>query len=146
MANITSQKADLGDLIARSFTHPGALKRFFDLPDIEIGEGASFAVDIKEYDDSYRIVADVPGFDKGDISIGLENNILTISAQKVAETSEKDEGKFVRRERSSRSFVRSFHLPEHIDEAKVEARLDAGVLDLTLPKSAAAAKRRIEVK
>lgn len=146
MTLITPKNSELGNLITRSLGNPDLFKRMFDFPDIELGEGTSFAVDIKEYDDSYRIVADVPGFEKGDINIGLENNILTISAQKSSESEEKDAGKFVRRERSTRSFVRSFHLPEHIDEAKVEAKLDSGVLDLVLPKSAGAAKRKIEVR
>lgn len=127
-------------------THPAVLPRRLTVSGLAPRAGSAFPVDIKEYGDGYRMVANVPGFGKDDISIGVENNVLTLSGKQAATAGEKDGGKFVRRERVVRDFARTFRLPEHVDASRVEARLDAGVLSLTLPKSAAAAKRTVEIR
>ncbi len=125
---------------------PAVLPRRLTVSGLAPRADSAFPVDVKEYGDGYRMVANVPGFGKDDISIGVEDNVLTLSGKQAVPAGEKDDGKFVRRERASRDFARKFRLPEHVDASRVEARLDAGVLSLTLPKSAAAAKRTVEIR
>jgi len=133
-------------LITQAFSRPSLLGRFLELPDVGLGEESAFPVDIKEHDDSYRISADLPGFRKEDVTIDLENNLLTVGAKKSADSGDAHGGKFVRRERTATRFSRSFRLPKHIDGAKVAAKLDHGVLELTLPKSTASLKQKIAVE
>ncbi len=133
-----------GDLISQVFARPGLFDRLFDLPGAGVETPSAFPVDILELDDCYRIVADLPGFGKDEIGIGIENNVLTISAQRA--TAEDDGGRHTRRERAIGGVTRSFHLPGHIDAAGIQANLERGVLDLRLPKLVAAAKRKIEIR
>ena len=144
---LRSQKTDPYGLIAQSMgPSSNLLGRFFDLPDIGLSEPESFSVDIKEFDDCYKIFADIPGYKKDDVTIDLENNLLTISASKSSDEKAEEKGKYVRRERRTTSFSRGFHLPKHIDETAVNAKLDNGVLELTLPKVAASARKSISVE
>ena len=143
--NTYISKIDPYELITQSFNRRSPLGRFFDLPDIGLGEQGSFPIDIEEFNDNYKICADLPGYSKEDIGIDLEDNLLTISTSRSSESAAENPGRFVRRERSLSDFSRSFHLPKDIDEGSVSARLDNGVLELTLPKSAASAKKRITV-
>lgn len=90
-------------------------------------------VNIRESEKSYNLEVIAPGFDKADFKISLDQNILTISAEKKAE--EKNEGwKEIRREYSFRSFNRSFTLDEKIDAAGIDAKFVNGILTLNLPK------------
>jgi len=139
-------KRDPYELISQTLSRPNLLGRFLELPDIGLSEESIFPVDIKEHDESYQISADLPGFRKEDVTIDLENNLLTVGARKSAENGESQNGKFVRRERTATRFSRSFHLPKHIDGSKVAAKLEHGVLELTLPKSTASLKQKIAVE
>ena len=107
-------------------------RSLFDMSDW-IGS-AGFRVDIRENDASYLLEAELPGFDKEDISLDVKDGILTISAQHKEEKEDKDEeGKYLCRERSTSSFTRSFDV-SGIDTEKITAAYDKGVLTLTLPK------------
>ena len=92
-------------------------------------------VNVKETDKSYQLEVVAPGFEKKDFKINLDQNLLTISAEKKDEVKE-DSEKQIRREYSYRSFKRSFTLDEKIDEEKIEAKYVNGVLALNLPKKA----------
>jgi HSP20 family protein len=102
-------------------------------------------VDISETDGEYLIKAELPEVKKEDVKVTLEDGVLTLSGERRQEKEEKH-AKYHRMERSYGSFVRSFSLPEVIDESKVKAEYKDGVLSLHLPKSEKAKPRAIEVK
>jgi HSP20 family protein len=105
-------------------------------------------VDIKEKKGNYEITADLPGVSKDDLSVTLENGVLTIEASTEEEKTEEEEGKVIRKERRSGKFMRSFHLGADVEESDIKANFKDGVLKLTVPtaeKHAAKAKR-IDVK
>ena len=95
-------------------------------------------VNIKESDKSYSLEVVAPGFEKSDFKVNIDQNVLTVSAEKKEEAKENAENtqaeKHVRREYSFRSFKRSFTLDEKIDAAGIEAKYNNGVLVLNLPK------------
>ncbi len=101
---------------------------------------------IIETDSGWRIELAVPGLRKEDLTIELKDNQLTISAQK---TDEKAEGEKVRlRQFNILQFTRRFQLPEAVDQEQIEARCEAGILTLHLPKRAEALPqqpRRLEI-
>ncbi|MBL7740428.1 MAG: Hsp20/alpha crystallin family protein [Chitinophagaceae bacterium] len=90
-------------------------------------------VNIKELEKSYILDLVAPGFDKVDFKVNLENDMLTISAEKKEEMKNVNE-KEIRKEYSHRSFKRSFTLDEKIDAGAIEAKYVNGVLTLNLPK------------
>jgi HSP20 family protein len=90
-------------------------------------------VNIKENEKNYSLDVIAPGFDKADFKVNLEENILTISAEKKTDTKNENE-KEIRKEYQYKSFQRSFTLDDKIDTAGVEARYVNGVLTLNLPK------------
>ncbi|MBL4820466.1 MAG: Hsp20/alpha crystallin family protein [Gammaproteobacteria bacterium] len=91
-------------------------------------------VDIHENDSQYEVIADLPGVKRADISVTLENDILTISASKETESQEKKRGKVIRRERSSGSYTRSFSVSHGIKQENIQANFKDGVLTLNVPK------------
>ncbi len=90
-------------------------------------------VNIKETDKNYSIEIVAPGFEKADFKISLEQQLLTISAEKKNEVKEEKE-KLIRSEYSYRSFKRSFTLDEKTDGTNIDAKYVNGVLTLNLPK------------
>lgn len=91
-----------------------------------------FKVDVSEKDKEYVLEAELPGFDKKDISVELKNNYLTISAKRNYENEEKEKN-FVRRERCYGEFSRSFYA-KGITQEDVKAKYENGLLLVTLPK------------
>ena len=102
------------------------------------------SVDIFEDDDKLVLSVEVPGIDKKDIKINVENNVLSISGERKFEQEEKKDN-FRRIERRYGSFYRSFTLPRAVDTEKIEATTKNGVLEITLPKREEAKPRQIEV-
>jgi len=100
-------------------------------------------VDIDETDDDFTVKAELPGVEKDDVDVNIENGILTIRGEKKTEIEDK---KHHRVECSYGSFVRSFTLPQAVDAEKVEANYNNGVLNLTIPKAEEAKPKKIEVK
>ncbi|MGX7058588.1 Hsp20 family protein [Vagococcus humatus] len=93
-----------------------------------------FPVDIKENNTQYEIKADLPGYEKSDISLSYQNEFLTISAEKEKESEEmEDTGYFICKERLKRSVKRQFLL-QNVDSEKITAAFDKGVLTVQLPK------------
>lgn len=101
--------------------------------------------DIYEKGGDYHIEMDVPGFDKKDISINVDNGYLTITAEKQNE--EKDEEKnYIRRERSYGKYERSFYLGD-LETDGIKAEFNNGMLKLTVPKKEVVdTKRKIEIE
>lgn len=104
----------------------------------------SVPVNVKETDKSYVLEVVAPGFEKSDFSLNLDQNILTIAAEKKDEV--KDENhKQVRREYTYRSFKRSFTIDDKIDATNIEASYINGVLTLNLPKKAEVKPQATEI-
>ncbi len=129
------------------------LNRMFSRPAIATKNGKEAltvadwtpTVDISESDGEYLIKAELPEVKKEDVKVTLEDGVLTLTGERRQEKEEKTT-KYHRVERSYGSFVRSFSLPELVDETKVKAEYKDGVLSLHLPKSEKAKPRAIEVK
>jgi len=127
--------------------------RFFGrLPALResVREALTFAdwvptVDVSEDDKEYLIKAEIPGVDKKDVKVTMEEGVLTILGDRKQEKEEKEK-KFHRVERSYGKFVRSFTLPEEIAEDKLKAEFKDGMLFVHLPKSERAKPKAIEVK
>lgn len=94
----------------------------------------SLATDIKEFDSYYEVKADLPGIKKEDIKVTYANDTLRIRAKHTANSEEKDDdGHYLRRERTSSTYERSFAMKD-IDEENIKASFENGVLTLELPK------------
>ncbi len=98
------------------------------------------------YEDDHKLVLkfEVPGMEEKDLDVRLENNILTVKGERKFEKEEKEEN-FHRIERRFGSFTRSFTLPNSVDTGKVEAKYEAGVLKVTLPKRAEAKPKQVKI-
>lgn len=99
--------------------------------------------DIEETDHGYEFKIEVPGFERGDLNISFENGYLTVAANKTDNM--QGHGKFLRRERVSSACSRSFYVGE-IDESKINAALNHGVLTISIPKEDKPARHQIEIK
>lgn len=91
------------------------------------------AMDLVETDDSLVLKADLPGLTEDDVKVEVDDNVLTISGERRAEHERKEDG-YHRVERSYGHFSRSVTVPEGIDESKVTASFNAGVLEVRIPK------------
>ncbi|MFX1338564.1 MAG: Hsp20/alpha crystallin family protein [Promethearchaeota archaeon] len=102
---------------------------------------------VTEDDKGYQMTAELPGLEKGDLEITIHDGTLEIKGERKEEHEENKEG-YVRKEYSSSSYYRSFKLPENVNEEKIDATLDKGVLKLDLPKKEIEEKesKKIEVK
>ncbi len=104
------------------------------------------AIDVVTKDSDLVIRAELPGVKQEDVDITLENNVLTISGERKAEQEEERGGYHVR-ERRYGSFSRSLALPEGLDESKIHARYDNGVLEVTVEGAAAVQEpKRIQIE
>ncbi len=129
------------------------LNRMFTRPAVARGNGKELltvadwvpTVDICETDQEYLIKAELPEVKKEDVKVTLEDGVLTIQGERKQEREEKGK-RFHRVERSYGRFVRSFTLPEEVDDGHVKAEFRDGVLNLHLPKSEKAKPKAIEVK
>ena len=90
-------------------------------------------VNIKETGDAYILDVVAPGMEKADFKVNVEKNLLTISAEKKAESKNENE-KMIKKEFSFRGFSRSFKLDDSIDTANINAKYEQGVLNIALPK------------
>jgi HSP20 family protein len=102
-------------------------------------------VDISETESEYLIKAELPEVRKEDVKVTVENGVLTLQGERRQEKEEKGR-RFHRVERSYGSFIRSFTLPESVDEGGVKAEYKDGVLALHLPKSEKVKPKAIDVK
>ncbi len=102
-------------------------------------------VDISEDEQEYLIKAELPGIEKDQVKVTVENGILLITGERTSEHEEKNR-KYHRVERSYGSFIRSFSLPDDADGTKVKAEFKNGVLKVHLPKDENAKPKSIEIK
>ena len=123
---------------------------FFDTPRTGGSNAATVrrwvpAMDLVETDDHFILRADLPGLSEEDVTIELEDNVLTVSGERNAEHEDKGEG-FYRVERSFGSFRRSMTLPEGVDPETVTAQFDKGVLEIRIPKPQERKPRRVSIQ
>jgi HSP20 family molecular chaperone IbpA len=116
---------------------------FPDFSDVDrklYGKHASrlMKTDVQEHENHYEVAIDLPGFKKDEITLDLENGYLTVSAAKGLDKEEQtQEGKMLRQERYAGEMQRSFYVGETITAEDVQAKLEDGVLTLTVPKKEA---------
>lgn len=116
------------NLIPRSFFFDDDFESFF-LPNTK---RTDMKCDIYEKDDNYHIEMDIPGFDKEEINIKVDDGRLTVTASKSVEKNEEDKS-YIRRERSYGEYQRSFVLGD-ADIDKIDAKFEKGMLMITIPK------------
>jgi HSP20 family protein len=103
-------------------------------------------IDVKEDKDAYKVHADLPGMKKEDIQVTVDGNVVTIRAETKHSSEQKEGEKVLRSERYEGMVSRSFQLPYDIDMTASEAKYQDGVLDLRLPKRAAAGGKQLAIQ
>ena len=103
------------------------------------------ALDVAESDAGYKVSVDLPGVAKEDVKIAIDGRRVSVSAKSQREDAQRDGERVIYRERAAASFERTFALPEEIDEGASLAKLDNGVLSLTLAKKRVAPARTLTV-
>ena len=113
-----------------------------------VREGGAFSprIDVTENERSYQIEADLPGVTKNDLKVSVDGPRVTIEAEVRRETEHKEGESVIHTERVVRRYARSFELPHEVDDAQAAAKLEHGVLRLTLPKKQAAASRLLQIQ
>jgi len=103
-------------------------------------------LDLVETDQAYELQAEMPGVEKEDLKVAIDRQRVTIEGE-CRKANERREGEnVVYSERSARKFIRSFTLPSEVDDAAAQAKLENGVLHLTLPKKQGSTVRRIDIQ
>jgi len=102
------------------------------------------AVDIREEDKQYLLTADIPGVNRKDIEITLEEGVLTVKGERNTETDVSEAG-YRRRERTHGTFMRQFTLPDTVNATSISATARDGVLEITIPKQDKPEARKITV-
>jgi HSP20 family protein len=112
------------------------------------GEAAApeIKVDVEENDKTYVVKAEIPGVKKEDIDIQIDGNVVSISAESKREKKVEEKGKVIRSERYYGAMLRSFSLANDVDQAEATAKYTDGILELTLPKKATSAAKKLTVK
>ena len=91
--------------------------------------------DVRETEKTYELDIDLPGFKKDEIQIELKDGYLTVSAEKGLDKDEEDKkGKYIRKERYAGALSRTFYLGEEIREEEIKAKLENGILSVSIPK------------
>ena len=113
--------------LAKKYDH--ALRREWNQMNDLMSKNA-MKTDVVDNGDHFTVKADLPGFDKKDIKIGMTNGVLTVSASHEENKDEKDEksGKYLRRERRTASYERSFHVGKEVKPEEIDAKYENGVL------------------
>lgn len=108
--------------------------------------GWSPAVDIREDNKEIALEVELPGIKPSDVEVTAENGVLTIRGEKQSTTAEGSEGRYHMVERTYGTFLRSFQLPQGVDENRIEAEFADGLLTVHVPKAALPQPRRIEIR
>lgn len=122
---------------------------WFSWPSLAMPEVRTPLMDIKEDEKSYTVTMELPGMTKDDVHFEVSKNRIEIKGEHKTETEEKNEKEgYLRKERSERSFYRSFALPSEIDADHIEAKLENGILNVHMPKiePKEEPKTKVEVK
>jgi HSP20 family protein len=136
---------EMSDRLNRMITRPGSAQSAGQAKEVMTVADWSPTVDISETEVEYAIKAELPEVKKEDVKVTVEDGVLTLQGERKQGKEEKGK-KYHRVERSYGRFVRSFTLPDSVDESKVKAEYTDGVLHLHLPKSEKAKPKQIDVK
>jgi HSP20 family protein len=136
-------RAEMDHLFDRFFGRTPKGSNGSPLGGLDVFNGGSLSpdIDVRETDDAITLAAELPGMEEKDIDLTVDAGVLTLKGEKRYEHEEKEKGKAVRIERQYGAFQRSFTLPSYIDEEKVSAKFDKGVLTIELPKKPGAPKK-----
>ena len=146
MANIT-RFDPFNDLVDDLFK--GFLVRplsFEGRADAGLGQLPRAKVDVAEKNGAYLVTAELPGVKKEDIHVAIDGAQVTLEAEVKREKEASKDERTLHSERVYGKVMRSFTLPQEVDEAKAEAKFKDGVLELTLPKKAAAQRRQVTIQ
>ncbi|MGO4685613.1 Hsp20/alpha crystallin family protein [Hyphomicrobium sp. 2TAF46] len=102
-------------------------------------------IDVAESEREIDVSVEMPGLERRDVEISLEDNMLTIRGEKRVESNRENKNVFVS-ERAYGNFLRTIELPAGVDTSKINAMMSEGVLRITIPKPAHAEAKKIEVK
>jgi len=141
MANITRYDPfnDIDDLFKGLFVRP---MRF----DLDAAPQMRMKVDVSKSEDTYTVKAEIPGVKKDDIQVSIDGAEVTLTAEVKREKEASKDERVLHTERVYGKVSRSFTLPQEIDEAGAEAKFRDGVLELRLPKKAAAARKQVTIQ
>src|SRR3954464_1097749 len=114
--------------------------------DAGLGQLPRAKVDVAEKNGAYKVSAELPGVKKEDIHVSIDGSQVTLQAEVKQEKEASQDERVLHTERTYGKLTRSFTLPQEIDEAKVEAKFRDGILELTLPKKAAAQRKQIAIQ
>ena len=128
---------DMDDVFNRFMMRPFSRKVMGIEPQIKM--------DVKEANGKYMVKAEIPGVNKDDIHVTVDGNRVSISAEVKQEKEEKEGERVIRSERSCGMASRSFTLADEVDQSKVEAKYNNGVLELTLPKKPGSTRKEISI-
>ena len=103
-------------------------------------------VDVKEKNGAYTVMAELPGVKKEDIQVTIDGAQVSLSAEVKRENEVTQDERVLHTERTFGKLSRSFSLPQEVDEARAEAKFRDGVLELTLPKKQAAARKQVTIQ
>jgi len=103
------------------------------------------AVELVEKDGEFLLTAEIPGMSKEDVSISVEDNVLTLKGEKKFEREEEKDRMHIR-EREYGTFMRAFTLPRNVEASKIKAEYHDGVVEIHMPKGVEAKGRHIEIK
>jgi HSP20 family protein len=123
----------------------GSLQPFFDVAYPRNWAASAPAADVLETENDIQVIVDLPGHDPKSVQVTLEGDTLTIQAERKQEP-QQQRSSYLRSERSYGIFTRAFELPGTVDGSKCEARYEAGVLTVTLPKRDEAKPKSIDIK
>jgi HSP20 family protein len=141
MANVTRWdpfEQSLDDLVNGFFLRPIRFE--------QQQEPVRAKIDVKEDDKAYTVHAEIPGVKKEDIQVSIDGSQVAISAEVKREKEDRQGEKLLRAERFYGKVYRAFGLAQDVDQEKAQAKYENGVLELTLPKKAAASTRTLTIQ
>jgi HSP20 family protein len=118
---------------------------FVRFPTSKFANSTVPAVNIAEKENETHLQVMLPGIDKADIKLSVDNNVLTISHEKNHEE-DKSTQNFIHREFEHTAFTRSFRLPQDSDSEKIESKMENGILTIKIPKDTTKVKKLIEIQ
>jgi HSP20 family protein len=132
---------------ARQFSRlfDDTLERFFAPATSDTPPARNPALDVSESDRAYTVKLDMPGVTKEDVKVSIEGRQVNVQAQSEKADERREGERVVYRERSATAYARSFTLVAEVDQAEAQAKLENGVLTLTLPKRGARSAAQLTV-